>query len=656
YAALMISMLHASSALAQREECLHTKEGVPMKAIIKQDAAVYEEPSESSGSKPVRTFDWFYVLPVEKGSQEKLKNGFYRVAQGTGFDQHVGWVKEEVIVEWNHRQAISFRGNPHRERVLFYNSFEDLQKYILETKNSRNPQPISQEPENLGSDFFVMPVLDVRILNVNGTDTDIYRAAYLHGNGSGRPSNGSFPNREKEGSKTISEFQEEFTLDVVFVIDTTRSMQPWIDGVKEVVRKVSDSLVREDPKIKGRVRFGLVAYRDKMRTSEADRQIEYLTKIFCKLSEGKEPQVFLQNVSNLKRADVGSEDWPEDVFAGMKVAIQQMDWNPIADRHLILIGDASAQDNIKKSNGPGSSSSAYKNFYNSTTGAILSMAQPPGRGIIPAQRSITIHALRIKGEYPADWPKCEVQFKKLAAGLDLPGVYKAYNLGEMNGFVDDLLGHDHIKSAIERLKFVQSAPTADVVFRAAAAKDGLLNVPSLRNLITSTLKGEEIEHGQVTDFTSGWACKVDIHDNFQLEPHVLVTRGRMETFVTVLDNILHILDKTREPGSGDIAKALQSLQIVATHVMYEEQIDKETKLGDILSWILALPIKSKIFNMSIPALRAMTQEHFDDWVNSVHETRQIIQDSLDDRPRWRSIGSSTSEIEKRAFIKLADMP
>lgn len=653
---ITIVFVFSSFAAGQvvKDECIHTEDGVPMKVILKEDAPIYDAPSASSRSTPVRVFDWFYVLPTEQGGQEKLKDGFYQVAKGTTFADHKGWIHEDKLVEWNHRQAISFKGNAdNRGRVVFFDSFDSLEKYML--RDPKTPKPISEEPEYLGSGFFVMPVLDLLTMNISGTETEVYRAAYLHGNGGDKSAGGGATGDKNRGEMSAEEFKEKYTADFVFVIDSTGSMTPWIEKIKEVVSKVSSDIMQNYPAVKGRVRFGLVAYRDKMATTEGDRKIEYLTKVFCKLEQGKDLQAFLQRVSNLKPATVDSEDWPEDVFAGMKVAIEDMDWNPIAERHLILIGDASAQDAVGQL---GSSGPTYKNFYKLTLDGVCAKAQGSGVTRETAQSNITVHALHIIDiAPPGDVQKCEGQFRKLAAGRDVAGIYKQYNSSMLNQFVSDLLGHEHIKSVLERTDFiVDPDQKSTAIVHAATLKGGLLNVPSLKNLIVTTLDKENGSSAQHTGFTSGWACRVDIRDNFQLEPHVLVTRGRMQTFVTALDKIIKTLDKVREPGSGDVTKALQDLQIIATLVSYEEQVTVDIPLSKLMSWILALPIKSDIFNVSIFTLRSWTKEHYADWVNSVRATQQIIQANLDDRARWRSIGSSTSEVDKRAFIKVSDLP
>src|SRR5438094_4288169 len=47
-------------------ECLQTKEGNPLKVIVREHAALFEKPDKASPSRPVRQFEFFYVLPPQK--------------------------------------------------------------------------------------------------------------------------------------------------------------------------------------------------------------------------------------------------------------------------------------------------------------------------------------------------------------------------------------------------------------------------------------------------------------------------------------------------------------------------------------------------------------------------------------------------------------
>ena len=76
------------------------------------------------------------------------------------------------------------------------------------------------------------------------------------------------------------ELKSAFVLQVVFVVDTTRSLQPWIESMKLVISRISESL-ENDPALKGRVELAVICYRDELdpaSSEETRKQMEYVTK------------------------------------------------------------------------------------------------------------------------------------------------------------------------------------------------------------------------------------------------------------------------------------------------------------------------------------------------------------------------------------------
>lgn len=116
-------------------------------------------------------------------------------------------------------------------------------------------------------------------------------------------------------------------IDVVFLIDSTGSMQKEIDVVKDRVVSMMDELRKGQPT--PYVRFGLVTYRD--------RGDEYVTKKFELTDDVKAMQ---RNIRDLV-AD-GGGDILESVNEGLHVAVQGMNWDKRqgTSRIIFLIGDA----------------------------------------------------------------------------------------------------------------------------------------------------------------------------------------------------------------------------------------------------------------------------------------------------------------------------
>lgn len=116
-------------------------------------------------------------------------------------------------------------------------------------------------------------------------------------------------------------------IDVVFVLDTTGSMGPLIEGAKRKIWSIATTLIDCSPDAE--IRMGLVAYRD-----IGD---DYVTKTFDLTTDIQGLYADLLQV----RAR-GGGDWPESVNEALYVGVTKMSWSRGRDstRIIFLVGDA----------------------------------------------------------------------------------------------------------------------------------------------------------------------------------------------------------------------------------------------------------------------------------------------------------------------------
>ncbi len=131
---------------------------------------------------------------------------------------------------------------------------------------------------------------------------------------------------------------KDYKIGMVFLMDTTRSMERYIHLTRETIRSIYDNL--EEKNAVNSVSFGLVGYRDYV----GDRPgIEYVTKIYQPLDPNTPPETVLRNLSKIKPCKVPTEGFSEDMYAGLAVVVNQFDWRPFDGRFIILVTDASAR-------------------------------------------------------------------------------------------------------------------------------------------------------------------------------------------------------------------------------------------------------------------------------------------------------------------------
>ena len=116
-------------------------------------------------------------------------------------------------------------------------------------------------------------------------------------------------------------------VEVGFVLDTTGSMGPLIEGAKRKIWSIATSIVDTNPDAE--IRMGLVAYRD-----IGD---EYVTKVFPLTTDIQDLYAHL-----LELKARGGGDWPESVNEALHVGVTKLSWTQGHEvrRIMFLVGDA----------------------------------------------------------------------------------------------------------------------------------------------------------------------------------------------------------------------------------------------------------------------------------------------------------------------------
>lgn len=143
---------------------------------------------------------------------------------------------------------------------------------------------------------------------------------------------------------TVDQIKKEFEylkarskeLDIVFLLDATKSMQPYIEAVAFIVQQVMDELKKNSSINQDNLRFGAAVYRD-YEDGENKFEIQPLTKDVNRISN--------QLNQWAKRADSNPGDqgeaaYPEALFNGIHQAVQRSGYGEFNSKSLIVVGDA----------------------------------------------------------------------------------------------------------------------------------------------------------------------------------------------------------------------------------------------------------------------------------------------------------------------------
>ncbi len=582
---------------------LKTEFGAKMKVIVRNDCAVFAEPNESSRSQPVKQWDFYFVLPAD-ASGAKQKNGFYRIASGTSDAQAIGWIKNDSVVEWNHSQCLGFAKRAERDPAHFFSTPQALEGYL---KNGKTEEAISREPEGVET-LGLMPILSEEKIKLKGEEIKSYKVGYIID--ADPKNNTSSPSK----ALTVNQIQKDLTLDIVFVIDTTSSMKPYIEATKDVVRKISTA-ISDNKHVKGRVRLGLVGYRD--------RGDEYVTKILCSLEAGKDLQSYQAELAKVEAS--GGGDSPEQVYAGIDMAVSKMAWGATSYRHVVVIGDSANHADDKSM---------------VSLESVLAKAQPAATSndLNAVINHITIHSLQVGEGTGPEADLCRKQFQALAAGRSFAGV--SANSNNLKTFEETLL-----KTLANRVESTEMAISGDKAIE-ADPKAGPLGA------VLAYLGKEKIVG---SGFASGYGCETDSKGNRTVEAYTLVSRNNLRAFRSAMEFYVTSLEGAGDPGSKDVEKILNSLKTLTVHLGYAEEIKANTPMKQVMELILGLPIKSPCFEMTPSRLASMSQKDFESWVAQISASHAVVDAHLE-KASWFNLGRETKADHRFAFIRVSDLP
>ena len=258
------------------------KKSLYQRVITRPGASLAPGPGPDH-AQPIPGFAVYYVYRREGGD-----NGWLEV--GSAADGRTqGWVPAAKAIDWRHAMIGAFTNPAGREPVLFMDSEDAARQLILDEHAGTtvqalrrqvaagHPGPVAaMEPENwvdITRSFYLLPILKAEI--VERADGPPVRLLEVISAPAEPPPSAARPDPLRD-----------FKAALVFLIDTTVSMQPYIDGtrdaVKAIVARIGGTALKEN------FRFGVVAYRDSLEDTPA---LEYPTKVYAQPDFSQPPEL-----------------------------------------------------------------------------------------------------------------------------------------------------------------------------------------------------------------------------------------------------------------------------------------------------------------------------------------------------------------------------
>ncbi|MFL1490090.1 serine/threonine-protein kinase [Pseudomonas antarctica] len=297
--------------------------------------------SHDAGGAPGEALPAFSVLYVY---QRKDVDGSPWVRVGAATDgRSDGWLPAAQVSDWKQSLVLKFTERSGRAPVMFLRQSSEVEKLLADPaaakgvlakaqKNSEdNQQVLALEPTASAvpqDQFYLLPIFDSKeSFDENGQPVQLLNVASIDpGSAAAKPA-----------ARAINTHADAFRTAVVLVVDTTVSMQPYIDQVRDVVHELQTRIAERGEL--DSVSFGLVGFRNSIKKTPG---LEYVAKTLITLDQGRDPQRFLDMARQVKASTVSSHSFNEDAFAGVMQAVDGMDWSGYGGRIILLVTDAGA--------------------------------------------------------------------------------------------------------------------------------------------------------------------------------------------------------------------------------------------------------------------------------------------------------------------------
>jgi len=352
--ALLAGTLSGTTALAQEKPLLQAgKQTLYQRVLTTPGCQLHAQPDAASGTAQP-TFSRFYVYKRQKQG----KNTWLQVGPDS-YGKTVGWLNEACTVEWKMQMTLALTNPAGRNPLLFFRDKATAQT-LLEQENpqtqlapilknlqetGRDPAVLAREPEqavDINKNFYLLPVLDAEeVFTEKGFQVRLLNVASV---------SATDKSAVQQTPADTALALKEFNAAVVFVIDTTISMNPYIDRTRAAVKKVYETIAAEN--LQDQVKFGIVAFRSDVK---AVPRLEYVSKMIVNPAEVKDGQDFERRVqtAGLEQARVSTPLFDEDSYAGVMQALDDIAWDQFGARYIVLITDAGAIDGDNKHSSTG---------------------------------------------------------------------------------------------------------------------------------------------------------------------------------------------------------------------------------------------------------------------------------------------------------------
>ena len=641
----------ASTSLAAEPLLMEGKSTLYQRVLTTPSCVLYPKALGQGQGRKVPAFSQYYVYEagVDSTGTPVLTVG----PDATGTIS--GQLDATCTVLWKQQLALLFTNSAQRYRALIFDEESALDAIIDNPDGAEQYRAlydqitvgnvadhvISIEPEeyvDYQQNFYLLPILNsVESMYPDGSYVYKHEIASITAPEAKNvtTAQGAAPTQKSApGEPALVGFKSA----VVFVIDSSISMQPYIDRTKKAINSIYQSI--EASNLGSSVNFGIVSFRADTRKVPG---LEYTAKMYLRPGEATDAASFNQKVAALEQATVSSAQFDEDAYAGINLALQDINWNEYGGRYIVLITDAGAID--------GSDAQ-------STTGldanALRLEAEHYGAAIY------TLHLLTASGARNHNHKHAKEQYELLSYNSILgKPLYYPVNAGSVEAFgsmVDTLA-----RSLTAQVQLASSGQMAAGSSLSAQPKTQEATIESDSNALGLAMQLAYLGRVQGTkspDFLQGWMAERDVvdHNKVVCTPIVLVNRNQLSDLYTLVKGVL----ESGIAGQLSSDAMFAQLQALAAQMGRDpNQLNKSSSIAEmgIMGELLDdLPYKSRIASYSPEDWYNLGSQEQDNIVRSLENSLNYLQHCSSDNDRFIKLNVEADASEEVYPIPLDALP
>ncbi|WP_295458283.1 vWA domain-containing protein [uncultured Thiodictyon sp.] len=672
---LALAAATAPAAAAREPLFLADKPGLYQRVLTRPAARLLTAPGGAAAAEPeLPPLSVLYVYARQNAQGKDW------VEVGATPNESQGWVEAGAVIDWRQTLTLAFTSTSNRFPALFFRDHDRLAS-LLESpdpgptvdrlraviKSGRYPADfpvIAKEPDTYidpNRQFYLLPILGFEPIYLpSGHETMLLKVATvtlqageqeLLTPSAAKVAQGPTPkpaapaNPKKEPAQppkpiAVANLPNGYRAGVVFVIDTTKSMGPYIDRTRTAIRRIYDKL-RGSPLGK-RLSFGLVAFRSNV---EAAPGLEYVSRVVATLQDGSDPATFQGKMAGVEEAKVSSKGFDEDAFAGVQDALEKIDWTGFDARFVVLITDAGALDAKNPMGRTGLSAERLR--------LIAQEKDQSGGGSKIA--IAVLHLLTPAGV--RDHEKASRQYRELSRWGDAEDLYFPVKGGSVETFgaqvdalVDALLSQLEEKPPTDRPLEVPAAAPSDPVALKAALVGRAMQLAYL---------GRETG-SRAPRLIEAWVTDRDLRDPSQktLEVRVMISKNQLSNLQETLQAIFAAGERTQISAENffDQLRGAAAAMARDPDKVNELQVKRLADVGQVGAWLDGLPYTSQIMNLTQERWLSRSYAEQQEVLDVIEEKIKVYRKIHDETDRWIRLSPQSSPGEAVTTVPLDSLP